>query len=72
MAKKKFEIPVIQRVQPGMPGKTGLGQGYEPITEIEGKNVPALIDEYGSPFYLLSEKKLRDTYQKAYQAFSSR
>ncbi len=63
---------MIQRVQPGMPGKTGLGQGYAPITEIEGVSVQEMIKKYGSPFYIISEEKLRSTYQEAYQAFSSR
>ncbi|MEA1875950.1 MAG: alanine racemase [Bacteroidota bacterium] len=72
MEKKKFEAPVIQRVKPGMPGKTGLGQGYAPMTEIDGLSVNNLIEKYGSPFYLISEKTLRETYRKAYKAFSSR
>lgn len=72
MEKKKFETPVIQRIKPGMPGKIGLGQGYSPITEIEGLPVKELIEKYGSPFYLISEKKIRETYRKAYQAFASR
>lgn len=72
MDKKKFEAPVIQRVKPGMPGKTGLGQGYEPIEDIEGVAVTSLIEKYGSPFYIISEKRLRESYRKAYQAFSSR
>lgn len=72
MKKKKFEAPVIQRVKPGMPGKTGLGQGYAPMTEIDGLSVSSLIEKYGSPFYLISEKTLRETYRKAYKAFSSR
>ena len=72
MEKKRFEAPVIQRVQPGMPGKTGAGHGFAPITEIEGIPVASLIEKYGSPFYILSEKSLRETYRKAYQAFASR
>ena len=72
MKKNKFEVPVIQRVNPGMPGKTGMGQGYAPITEIDGIPVKELIQRFGSPFYLISEKKLRETYRKAYQAFASR
>ena len=72
MKKNKFEVPVIQRVNQGMPGKTGMGQGYSPITEIDGIPVKELIERFGSPFYLISEKKLRETYRKAYQAFASR
>ncbi|MBT5425428.1 MAG: diaminopimelate decarboxylase [Bacteroidetes bacterium] len=72
MAKKKFEVPVIQVVKPGMPGKTGMGQGYAPIKDIEGIPVSSLIEKYGSPFFIISENKLRETYRKAYQAFSSR
>ena len=72
MEKKRFETPVIQRVIPGMSGKSGLGQGYAPIKEIDGLAVRSLMEKYGSPLFLLSEKKLRETYRTAYQAFSSR
>lgn len=72
MEKKKFEAPVIQLVKPGMPGKSGLGQGYEPIEEIDNVSITSLIEKYGSPLFILSESKLRETYRKAHQAFSSR
>jgi len=55
-----------------MSGKSGLGQAYAPIKEIDGLAVRSLMEKYGSPLFLLSEKKLRETYRTAYQAFSSR
>lgn len=72
MEKKRFEAPVIQRVKPGMPGKTGLGHSFAPILDIDGIPVKDLIEKYGSPFFLISEKKLRESYRKLHQAFSSR
>lgn len=72
MEKKRFEAPVIQRVKPGMPGKTGLGHSFAPILDIDGIPVKDLIEKYWSPFFLISEKKLRESYRKLHQAFSSR
>jgi diaminopimelate decarboxylase len=72
MEKKKFEYPVIKRFQPGMPGKSGLQPRLEPITEINNTPVTSLLEEYGSPMFLIREDTIRDTYQSALQAFKSR
>ncbi len=72
MEKKKFERPVIKKVQIGMPSKFGLKSEYAPIKEIDGVPVKDLIQQYGSPLYVFSEKTIRETYAEAYKAFSTR
>ena len=72
MNKLAFERPVVKRITAGMPGKFGMKTGFEIIQEIDGLNVIDLITEYGSPLYVISEKTIRNTYKKAYQAFSIR
>lgn len=72
MEKKIFERPVIKKVQVGMPSKFGMRSEYVPIKEIDGISVKDLLENYGSPLYVISEKTIRETYQEAYKAFSTR
>ncbi len=55
-----------------MPSKFGMPVNTEPITHIDDVSVEELLKEHGSPVYVLSEKTIRETYQQAYNAFSSR
>lgn len=72
MEKKIFERPVIKKVQIGMPNKFGMKSEYAPIKEIDGIEVKDLIEKYGSPLYVISEKTIKETYHDAYKAFSTR
>ena len=72
MQKLNFERPVIKKLSAGMPSKFGMKTRIEPITEIDNNTVSALIQNYGSPLFVLSEKTIRNTYQNAYRAFSTR
>ncbi len=72
MTKIPFERPVVKRIASGMPGKFGMKTGIDTVTEIDGMPVKDLISEYGSPLYVVSERTIRKTYKKAWQAFESR
>jgi len=72
MMKKKFERPIITRVSAGVVSKTGYKNIQEPITHIDKVAVSELLTDYGSPLFVVSEKTIRDVYQKAYTAFSTR
>ncbi|GAO28973.1 alanine racemase [Geofilum rubicundum] len=72
MEKLKYERPVINRIQSGLPDKFGAKFVLEAKTEIEGHLVKDLLAEYGSPVYVLSEIVIRDTYRELLQAFSTR
>jgi diaminopimelate decarboxylase len=72
MEKLRYERPVINRIQSGLPDKFGAKFRIEPKTEIEGHPITDLLGEYGSPLYVLSETSLRDTYRELVQAFVSR
>ena len=72
MEKKRFERPIIKKLQTGMPNKFGMKTEYEPILEIDGVQVKDLMKEHGSPLYIISEKTIRETYHEAYRAFSTR
>ncbi len=70
--KKIFERPIISRIQTGMPNKIGLKTEYLPIKDIDGVPVKELLEEFGTPLYVMSEKIIRSVYKEAYRAFSTR
>jgi len=72
MEKLKYERPVINRIQSGLPDKFGAKFRTEAKTEIEGFRVIDLLEQYGSPLYVISENAIRNTFREAYQAFSTR
>lgn len=72
MEKLKYERPVINRIQSGLPDKFGAKFSIESRTEIEGFQVKDLLGQYGSPLYIISENTIRNTYRELFQAFSTR
>ena len=72
MEKIKFERPVINRINAGVPDKFGMGTAIQPISHIDDVAVEELLATYGSPLYVLSEKTIRNTYREALSAFKTR
>lgn len=72
MEKPKFERPVINKINAGVPDKFGMKTNVQPITEIDSNLIKDLLGEFGSPLYVLSENTLRSTYQDALSAFKTR
>jgi diaminopimelate decarboxylase len=70
--KKQFERPYIKKLRAGVPSKFGMPVHSEPITHIDDNSVEELIEKYGSPLFIISEKSIRETYAEAEEAFSSR
>jgi len=70
--KQAYERPVITRLEGGIPNKFGVRTEYLPLTHIDGVSVKDLIEEYGSPLFVISEQAIRSTFQKAQKAFSTR
>ncbi len=70
--KLRYERPVIQKMNTGLMNKFGTRTEYEPVTHIEGVPVKSLIEQYGSPLFVLSEKQIRRNYQNATRIFSTR
>ncbi|MDO8971495.1 MAG: hypothetical protein Q7U74_12450, partial [Saprospiraceae bacterium] len=70
--KKRYERPVIKRLESNMPNKFGSQTGFEPVTHIENIAVKELIAQYGSPVFVISEKRIRKNYRAARQAFETR
>jgi diaminopimelate decarboxylase len=72
MEKLKYERPVINKINAGMPDKFGMKVRVRNFPKIDGLEIEKLISEFGSPLFVISEKNIRETYQQAYLAFSSR
>lgn len=72
MEKPKYDRPVISRINAGVPDKFGMKTNMRPVTEIDGNRVKDLLEEFGSPLYVVSEKTLRETYREAETAFKTR
>jgi diaminopimelate decarboxylase len=58
MSKQKYERPVLVRHQMGMMNKFSRTQASRPMTHIDGVAVDELIEKYGSPLFVFSERKL--------------
>ncbi len=72
MEKLRYERPLIKRLENNMPNKFGLRTEYTPKTHIDNVAVADLINEYGSPLFVISEKTIRNNIRKARKEFESR
>lgn len=68
----QYERPLIQRVNTGILNKFGTRTEYTPFTHIDDIAVKDLITQYGSPLFVISEKTIREKYQEANRAFTTR
>lgn len=72
MEKLRYESPVIQKMNAGLMNKYGTRTEYEPVKHIDGVPVKSMIEQYGSPLFVISERTIRRTYQNAIRAFKTR
>jgi diaminopimelate decarboxylase len=72
MKKLQYERPLIQRLNTGLMNKFGMRTEYAPVSHIDDVSVKRLIQEFGSPLFVISEKTIRQTYKEANRAFKTR
>ncbi len=72
MAKKVYERPIIIKQQSGMMNKIGSTSLIPPMTEIDGISVNSLVENYGSPLFVISENKIRENAKKIKRIFETR
>jgi len=72
MLKQIFERPTITKLTPGVPSKHGVGTVVAPMPLIDGIKVEDLIEKYGSPLYIFSERTIRKSMEDIKRAFSLR
>jgi diaminopimelate decarboxylase len=69
-----YEPPMISKLHGGLMNKFGrsVAAGRKIRTEIDGAAIDDLVQQFGSPLFVFSERKLRRQYRDAYNAFSRR
>lgn len=72
MQKLKYERPYIKKLNAGMLNKFGGNNTAQAFSAIERVSVKTLIEKYGSPLFVLSEKRIRYNYRAALRAFNTR
>jgi diaminopimelate decarboxylase len=72
MNKKPYERPLIRKLETVMPGKFGLRNDIVPCSHIDDQPVNKMLEEYGSPLFVISEKVIVQTFNKAKRAFTTR
>jgi len=72
MDKKRYERPIISKHYSGLMNKFGTKTLTTPKPDIEGIPVKKLVEEYGSPLFVLSESKIRQNQRNALRIFKTR
>lgn len=72
MERLKYERPVIKKLNSGSISKFGSLAKSEVVSQIEGVGVKELIQQFGSPLFVISEKQIRRNYQHASRVFKTR
>ncbi len=72
MIQLPYERPFIQKLNTGSMNKFGTKTEFAPVTHLESVAVSKIIEEYGSPCFVISERQIRKNYQNAVRAFKTR
>ena len=70
--KKAWVKPSIKRHKAGLLNKFGAVSHHNIMELIDNVNINQLSDEYGSPLFVISEKKLRRNFKRLHNAFNAR
>jgi diaminopimelate decarboxylase len=72
MTKKNYERPVIIKQHSGLMNKFGSTPVQPAMTEIDGVAINNLVDEFGSPLFVFSEKQIRENQRNLLRIFKTR
>jgi len=67
-----YEKPVILRHQTGLANKFGAGVARPTLAAVDGVSAQDLLQQYGSPLFVFSERTLRRRFREAQRAFTLR
>jgi diaminopimelate decarboxylase len=72
--KTAYEKPVILRLESGYLNKFGSSPMYARRVRkaIDGVNIDALVESFGSPLFVFSERVMREKYREVNDAFATR
>jgi diaminopimelate decarboxylase len=71
-SRKRYERPIITKLQSGLMNKFGTQTISAPMLDIDGVSINSLIEEFDSPLFVLSEKRIRQNQKNAYRIFKNR
>jgi len=72
--KKRYQKPVISRINVGLSNKMG-GKAFltsRVRRDIDGVPIEELVEKYGSPLFVFSERRLRERFRNFKRAFETR
>ena len=72
MQKQFYEKPTIIRHTVGLANKFGRAPNAIPFPRVDGVPIRSLLQQYGSPLFIVSEQTLRRKYRDMKRAFSLR
>ena len=72
MSKLSYERPFIQKLNTTSMNKFGTKTEFAPVTQLDGIPVSTIIEQYGSPCFVISERQIRKNVQNANRAFKTR
>ena len=70
--KPRYERPIFVRHQPGAMNKFGRVQSQVPLEDIDGVAISDLVQQYGSPLFVFSEKTLVNRHRDLRDALALR
>lgn len=72
--KKSWEKPAILRLETGYLNKFGSSPMYsrKVRTDIDGATIDSLVERFGSPLFVFSERVMREKYREVHEAFGTR
>ena len=70
--KKPWVKPTLTVHRSGLMNKFGSRDQHNFVEEFEEVNISSLVEQYGSPLFVISESRLRKNYRRLHHAFSSR
>ena len=71
-ARPAYDRPTLVRHQPGLMNKLSRATSMRPLTEIDGVPVAALVERYGSPLFVFSERTLVSRHRELREALVAR
>ncbi len=74
MSKRVYEKPLLRKLETGFLNKFGASPAYARRVreEIDGVPIATLVEQFGSPLYLFSERRLRARARRLREAFAQR
>lgn len=70
--RKSWEPPALVPHRAGVMNKFGDAPSQSHQSDVDGVEIAPLLEQYGSPLFILSEKTLRENARRLRQAFASR